>query len=105
MEESDPQDPENFEVHPDEDYGARFYKTDSGYTLEVFTPVFRVDLTGSGLPDATGSNTIGWKSGSQIEARDEETRKLFDEIRENMTAQGGRRRRRTRKSRKTRRRV
>jgi len=98
--ESDPEDPVNFDVHPDEDYGARFYKTDKGFTLEIYTPVFRVDLTGDTLPDIKTDTRIGWKAGCEIEARDDETTALFAEILQKMNAQGGRRRRRTRKTRR-----
>jgi len=97
--ESDPEDPMNFDVHPDEDYGGRFYKTDNGFTLEIFTPVFRANLTGDTLPDVKTDTRIGWRSGSEVEARDDETRELFAEIVAKFS-QGGRRRR----ARKTRRR-
>jgi len=102
--ESDPEAPNDFDVHPDEDYGARFYSKDSGYMLEIYTPAFRVDLMGEGMPDVKTETKLGWRSGCEIEARDDETKELFAEILEKMNAQGGRRRRRrgrkTRRSRK-----
>jgi hypothetical protein len=97
--ESDPEDPMNFDVHPDEDYGARFYKTDERFTLEIFTPVFRVDLTGDAIPDIQTDTRIGWKTGSEFEARDDKTKALLAEIRAKLTPGGGRRRR-TRKTRR-----
>jgi hypothetical protein len=96
--ESDPEDPMNFDVHPDEDYGARFYKTDKGFTLEIFTPVFRVDLTGDAMPDIKTDTRIGWKTGSEFEARDDKTKALLAEILAKFTHGG--RRRRTRKTRR-----
>ena len=92
-------------------YEARLGKANGKYILEIFTPRFHVELTGTTMPDAEEHESIGWDSGSKLNALDDATQALVDAIREALgrvdadpvnVADGGRRKskRRARKSRR-----
>ena len=105
QEDDGPRGTKDFEVDLGDYFGAfREYSqaAEDGPTvpqLTILTPNFRAEVFGVGMPSLSDKK-VGWKDGTEIEAMDDGTKKLFAAMAEKFNLIGGRRRTRRHRVRK-----